>query len=182
MANKGVRLKAVYGTPWSKLIGENIPLTPTLLRKAGDIILAAVLKELKKDMAKAANMGGRGKPVPLPNSKKFVDSFSSSVRGAKTIEIISDWPFAKQWETGKKPFPMTWLTQQKGVVRVPILSSTQTVIIRTAPFAVGGAWIHPGFAKYTFLQRGIRKGRGEAAKMLAKEAVIPLLAKNSPLG
>lgn len=176
------KLKSVYGTPWSKLIGQNVPITQPLLKKAGDIILQSVLKELKKDLAKSANMGGRGKPVPLPNSKRFVDSFSFSIRGEKTIDIVSNWPHAEQWVEGREPFPMGWLTRQKGVVKVPILTAQGTVIIRTAPFNKGEAWIHPGFAKYTFLARGIRLGRQKAATMLAKEAVIPLLAKNSPLG
>ena len=176
------KMKAIYGKPWSRLVGESIPITTPLLKKAGNIILKSVLKELKKDLAKSANMGGRGKPVPLPNSRRFVNSFSVSMRGRSTIEIESDWPHAEQWVKGRDPFPMGWLTQERGVVKVPILTSAGTVIIRTAPFNSNNAWIHPGFAKYTFLARGIRKGREEAARMLAEEALMPLLAQHSPLG
>jgi len=190
------RLKGVYGKPWSKLVGEKVDLTPEVMNQVGVIILDSVKSEIIKAAAMARGVRGRGEPVPIPNTNEFKDSFEYSLRGARTIEISSDWPYAEVWEEGKDPYPMTWLTgraagaepfpQRPGKVQsskyaVPIVTATGKVIIRYAPFTTQDAWIHPGFARYGFLQKGIKKGRLKAAEYIIKAAVIPLLEQSDPL-
>ena len=47
----------------------------------------------------------------------------------------------------------------KAPLVVPLKTKDGMVVFRTAPLTFADAWIHPGIAKFTFLQRGIRKGR-----------------------
>ena len=58
---------------------------------------------------------------------------------------------------------MKWLVQPK-VKYVPIVQHDGQVIIRTAPLSTDKAWIHPGFVKYNFIERGVRKGREKVVK------------------
>ena len=190
------RVRGIYNKPLAKAIGQKIPLTAKQLNLAGKIILECIKVEIKKDIAKASGMGGRGKPVPLPQTTGFADSFSVKVTGT-TIEITSTWPTAKAHttEVRKKnflnntrpdatvPFEMTWLMRPK-VPFARIVRQDGTVIVRTTPDASKGdkPWIHPGFLRYTFLERGIRKGREEAVRALAEEIVKELLSTHDLFG
>lgn len=174
--SKNVRLRGVYGKPLLKRDAPNvIQMPPEMLRKAAEIILDSVKKEIMKDMAKTAGLRGRGKPVPLPDSRKFVDSFSYKIQN-RQIEIMSDWPTAEQHiaKPGKsgpsKPYPMKWLVQPK-VKTVPLVTQEGTVILRSAPLTTADAWIHPGFLRYTFIERGVKKGRVRVMEELAEEIV-----------
>lgn len=171
-----MRLRGVYGKPLLKRDAPNaVQMPPDMLRKAAEIILDSVKKEIMKDMAKTSGLRGRGKPVPIPDSRKFVESFSYQISN-KQIEIISDWPTAEQHiakpgERGaSKPFPMTWLMQPK-VKTVPLVTQEGTVIFRSAPMTTADAWIHPGFLRYTFIERGVKKGRVRVMEELAEEIV-----------
>ena len=203
MAKDGARLRGVYGKPWSKLVGQKVDITPEVMHKVGEIILLSVRAEIRKQVALSAGLRGRGQPVPMPRSKAFQESFGYQLRGSRTIEITSKWPYAGVWEEGKKPYPMTWLTglgaaggfgedkkpflnKKPGKVlaskyAIPIVTEDGSVIIRFAPFKTEDAWIHPGFAKYGFLQKGIRRGRILAANYIIKTSVIPLLEEADPL-
>jgi len=92
------------------------------------------------------------------------------------IEIGSDWPFAEEHVKGNNPFRMTWLTQVEGVNGYLSSLVVGLRLFRMAPMTHDTAWIHPGFLKYTFLERGVRKGREQAATMLALEFLIPMIA------
>ncbi len=186
------RLKGVYARPLAKKVGQQIPLTRDQLKRAGDIILEHIKKEIKKDIAKSAGLRPQGEPVPLPNTSKFPDSFKVRVKG-NIIEITSDWPTAKAHTTdptspnflgntapkGSAPIPMVWLTRPK-VPFARIVRRNGEVVVRTTPDPSKGqaVWIHPGFRKYTFLERGIRKGREAAVRMLASEIIQDLLQQN----
>ena len=86
-----VRLRGVYGKPLLKRDAPNTVQVPMpMLKKMAGIIVKAIKKEIMKDMAKTAGLRGRGKPVPMPDSKKFVDSFSWKISGKSTIEITSN--------------------------------------------------------------------------------------------
>ena len=175
-----VRVRGVYATPWSKLTGQKVQITPVIMQRLGDAVLKGVKTEIRRAVAMAANAGGRGKPIPLPNSSEFVESFQFKIRGAKTVEIVTNWPFAKAWEDGKEPYEMTWLKQPK-VKIVPIITHEGQTILRTAPLQTEDAWIHPGFARYNFLSKGIKRGRENAAEIVRNEIILPLLKKSSPL-
>lgn len=175
-----VRVKGVYGTPWSKLAGKKVEVTPVVMQKLADAVLEGVRYEIRRALALGANVGGRGRPIPLPNAAGFLESFQVKIRGAKTVEVSTNWPFAKAWDEGKEAFEMTWLKQPKVKV-VPIITSSGETILRTAPLQTENAWIHPGFAKYNFLSKGIARGRKNAADIVREELILPLLKQSSPL-
>jgi hypothetical protein len=120
-----------------------------------------------------------GEPAGLPNSESFFDSFAYKISGRSTIVITSTWPWIAQHIEGRGPTRMTWLTQEQGVYRVPIVQDDGTVVVRFAPFRTEHAWVHPGFARHTFLERGVRKGREEMAKVIIEE-VKNMLAGGDP--
>jgi hypothetical protein len=183
-----VRIRGVYGKPLLKRDAPNVAVMPMpMLKKAAEIILKSIKKEIMKDMAKSAGLRGRGKPVPMPDSKKFVDSFSWKIVGKSTIEIVSNWPTASAHTStpGKddnkkstEPYKMTWLTQPQVKV-VPLVTQEGQVIFRTAPLTTADAWIHPGFLRYTFIQRGVDKGRVKVFEEMAEEIVGLFLAQGA---
>lgn len=185
-------VKRAYGTPWSKLIGEGQAIGKPELDVLGKTMVKHIVLEAKKDFMK--KQGGRRTPrgvaegIPGPSGfpthtahmdPAFFDSFGYKILGNSTVQITSTWPFISQITEGRKPFKMTWLTQANGVKTVPIVTRSGEVIFRTAPFTAAEAWVHPGFARHSFIERGIRKGRLEAAKLIAK-LVAKTLAEGNP--
>jgi len=161
------------------MAGE-ISLSRATLERLGKALVAAVVFEAKKDFAKQGRRATpRGKPEGIPNSDSFFDSFSYRISGKSTIEILSTWPWIDQVVEGRSPYPMTWLTQQNGVYRVPMVQGDGTVLVRTAPLIVGNAWVHPGFARHTFLERGVKRARQEMADIILDE-VREMLMQGDP--
>lgn len=159
------------------------------MTRAGEIILAEIRNEIKIDAAKAAGTRKPGAPVPIPLSPEFAKSFKVRVRGSSTIEITSDWPTAgahtnaaskinpdnpRVNQTG--PIEMKWLARP-AVSYARIVQSNGVVVVRTTPDPLQGDtyWMHPGFRKYTFLERGLRKGKEKVAQELAKELIEQLI-------
>jgi hypothetical protein len=190
------RLRGAYGKPVAKLGGQSVPLTPKQLRRFGEVLLEQVRAEARKDMQKSAGVGGGG-PVPLPRTQKFLDSFSYRISGGSTVEIVSDWPTAEahtlpirserdldKKEAKRTPaFPMTWLARNR-VPYAKLELSGGEVLIRTTPNPLQGEsyWMHPGFLQYTFLQRGIRKGREIFSQEIARELVEKQLSEHGIFG
>jgi hypothetical protein len=172
-------LRGVYGKPWSKMAGD-IPMTKELLNRLGEALVESVVKEAKIDLAKQG-IPSRGKPAGIPNKdESFFDSFSYQIVGKSTIEILSSWPWIEQLTEGRKPFKMWWLTHGQRMGRaVPLVQRDGTVLFRMAPLSLENAWIHPGFAKHTFVQRGVRKGR-EAMAQVMKEEIWAMLQSGDP--
>ena len=186
MPKESATLRGVYGKPLLKRDAPNVTQMPLpMLKKAAEIILDSIKKEIMKDMAKTAGLRGRGKPVPLPDSRKFVDSFTYRVKGKSTIEITSDWPTASahtatpgEKEKQTKPYPMTWLTGPR-VKTVPMVTQEGTVIFRSAPLTTSDAWIHPGFLRYTFIERGVKKGRVRVMEEMAEDILRLFLSEGA---
>lgn len=168
------RVRGVYGKPWSRLVSEPVHMDRKVLDRLGQVLVDAVVEEARVDFAKQRKSAKA--PEGIPDSKDFFDSFSYRIVGRSTVEVVSSWPWIEQITEGRPPYPMTWLTRPRGVGVVPIIREGGTVVLRATPLTLDGAWIHPGFAKHTFVQRGIRKGRVRAAKIVAEEAVKILLA------
>jgi hypothetical protein len=116
-------------------------------------------KTLVAEISKEAKIAAKKFSI-VPDTPKFYNSFSYKVLG-KEVRVVTSWPWVDPLIQGTPKFPMTWLTQEKGVTKVPIFQKDGTVVIRTAPLTVKDAWIHPAIAKHTFLQKGI-----ESAKVL----------------
>lgn len=155
-------------------------MTPELLKRLGKALVDSVVVEAKKDLVKQGRSPTpRGEPEGLPTSDSFFDSFGFRISGKSTIEITSTWPWVEQHVEGRKPYKMTWATRSQGVYRVPMAQPNGTVIVRFAPLRTADAWIHPGFARHTFLQRGVRKGRKAMAQMVLEE-VQQMLAEGNP--
>jgi len=177
-----VRVKGVYGKPISKAAGNPIQLTSTQVKKAAAIILKVLKREIKKDMTKASTRGA-GQPVPIPNSRKFLASWKVRVSGRSTIEITSNWPTAKAHTVEKQsgPYNMKWLMQPK-VPYARMVQKDGVVVVRTTPPQSGTAWIHPGFKKYGFIERGVRLGKIEAIKALSLELIQKALDEEVDVG
>ena len=168
----GRHVGGVYGKPWSRMVGRPIKLTPAVMARLGQVLVDAVVVEAKKDFAKQGK-SPKG-PEGLPDSQTFFESFHYRVVGQSTIEVYSDWPYIQQVIEGRDPYPMTWLTRASGVTVVPILKDGGEVLFRAAPLSKGEAWVHPGFARHTFVQRGLQKGRVKMAQIATEEAVRTL--------
>jgi hypothetical protein len=166
----------IYGKPMSRLVGKPLPLDRSVLDQIGEILVESVVLEARKDFAKQRKMPHG--PVGIPDTEDFFKSFSYKVVGKSTVEVTCSWPYIKPITEGREPYRMAWLTQQNGVNVVPIIKKDGEVIFRMAPMNLGNAWIHPGFARHTFIQRGIRKGREKAIQILSREALKTILASD----
>jgi hypothetical protein len=170
-----IRVKGVYGKPWSKMVGQKIEINPVLLRRLARTLVKAVVEEAKKDFAKQGRKPTpKGKPEGIPASDSFFDSFGYRILGKSTIVITSTWPWIHQITEGRDRYRMTWLTEANRIYQVPFPQPDGTVLVRMTPFRIADAWIHPGFARHTFLARGIRKGRKRMAEIVGKEALKEL--------
>lgn len=159
-----MKIRAVKGHVLLQRAGKDtvVPV-PGVMQDLANVILETVIDEARKDFAKSRGVLGQHKPVGIPNTEDFFKSFRAIVKGS-SIEIVSDWPTTEALTEGRAPFPMWWLTGSNGVEK----ASFGVGIVRVTPFASGNAWIHPGFRKYTFLERGVRKGREKAiAKLIS---------------
>lgn len=170
----GRRIGGVYGKPWSRMADKPIVMSDEVLKRLGKMLVESVVAEAQKDFAKQGANAQPGAPEGLPNSKNFFNSFHYRISGKSTIEIYSDWPYIQQVIEGRDPYPMTWLL---GGMVVPIKKGGVT-LFRTTPMKKEDAWIHPGFARHTFLQRGIKKGREQMAQIMVEEAIKTLSGGN----
>ena len=97
----------------------------------------------------------------------------------------------KPKEPKKKPGrPVMWMrhppksrrqNNPKAPLIVPLKTKEGMVVFRTAPLTFRDAWVHPGIAKFTFMQRGIKKGRRaciEVLKGVLKDEVVSALKEN----
>ena len=193
---KDVKARRVYGTPLSRYAKEPIPLDKKTLLEFGKVILKAIQTEAKRDAAMTAAVKP-GEPVRMTAAHKIAESMRCRVVGERTLEFYSEHPLIHQFTEGEPPFPMTWLTKQKGIGAVPMKSTAGVTVFRMAP-DIGAKetnaeriarlmrnpgskpnntfWMHPGFRKYNFLERGARKGREQVMGMFAERVVSNLLS------
>ena len=182
-------LRSAYAGTIAK--GAQIDLTPDQIHSIGEIILEQIREEIEKDTLKASAFRADGDPVPLPRTKRFAESFKFRVSGKRTLEFISDWPTAGAHTLGRDrdvnldaknkpstpPFPMWWLVRPQ-VPRARIVTSEGQVIVVTTPSPADGdsLWVHPGFRRYSFLERGIRKGKERALQFLVADVLAQTLS------
>lgn len=155
-------------------------MTQDMLHHLGACMVKEIIAEAKKDIAMQGGATRPGVPEGLPDSSNFLKSFSYRIVGRSTVEIISTWPYIEQLTEGKPSGPMKHLTREGGGPKVVPMIQNGTVVFRTTPLQTKDAWIHPGYARHTFLQRGIRKGREKAAQEIAREA-MDQIRKGDPL-
>lgn len=171
MANN---VRSVYTGPLMRL--TDALLSRDLIDRIAKCIIDTIIYEGQKDFAK------RGWSFADPKGgPPFQDSFSYTIRGERTIEIRSSYYGLEELtRTGVPSRRMTWLTQEgrgkpaggsggsggsswrmgeRKPLVVPIKAEDGTVIFRTAPLRMKDAWVHPGIAKFTFMERALRKSR-----------------------
>jgi len=169
--------KAHSKSGFSLPIKEADIYTSELAKDLGAILLEAVVYEIRKTQARHRGLKrAAGAPVQIPLDPKFADSMWVKTTPT-SIEVGSSWPTFDAVVEGKQPFPMTWLTQQKGVKVVPFPKGPLgTVLLRTAPKTKEDAWVHPGFSKQSFLEDGLKRAMPSMQKRL-EEQVRAKLAK-----
>lgn len=180
-------------------------MTPDLLHRLGKCMVDSFIKESKKDFAK------RGWSGEAPDgSPPIWESFSYKIRGERTIEVLSTFPYLEQMvQEDTAPYKMTWLTQEEkeknpakfpltpmerrlkmkqgGRVSkgdrlplvVPLKGEGGTIIFRTAPLTFQDAWVHPGIARFTFVQRAARQGRERCIEIIKKEVLSTVVRELS---
>ena len=179
MAKPSVKLKMTRGKTWVGLKQEDF-LTPEFMEKLGGFLVDSIIYEARKDLAK---QGGkpteRGVAEGIPASERFFKSFRYEVKG-NSIEIYSDWEWIEQITEGRNEFSMEWLTQQRGVSRVPMAGKQPgTVLIKSTPGGSQQPWIHPGFRKHNFIRRGYEKARRKFEQELKTQ--INKVLKKTPI-
>lgn len=138
-------------------------LDKKVLKQLGEEFLTEVAREIKRDIALRGNDKGDG----IPDSPKFIKSFGYKIE-KDGVTITSSWEWIEPILEGKKPFKMTWLTKQRGVPYVPFIKPGK-VEIRSTPALMGQAWIHPGMAKHTFIQRAFKTVAKKMAPIIAEK-------------
>lgn len=187
--NKRKPLRSAYSGTVTK--GEKIDLSREQVEMIANIILEQIKEEIAEDTKKAGAFRGEGEPVPLPQTKRFADSFQVKIVGERTLEFTSDWPTAPAHTLGRDkevdieaknkgstgPFPMTWLVKpQVPYARIATREGKVIVVSTPNPGEGGAMWVHPGFRRYSFLERGIRKGKQKAMEALVADILSQTLA------
>lgn len=196
-----VKLKAktrkVYGKPLSKKYAQGalVELTREALTEIGKALLDSVKHEASIEIAKHMNKptreGGGMVPAYIRDMRAFLAMLKVRVSGKSSVEVylsegkrkkrvgdrqftvnpyhdkfISDDPKAQE------PFVMDTLKSKVGKT-IPLVELDGEVVFRVV--LPNAAWVHPGFMKYTFLERGIEKGRAKSADIIRDKVIIPLL-------
>jgi hypothetical protein len=194
------RVKKTAGKTWATLKDGDL-VDEAFLKKIGVLLVESIVFEAGKDFAKQGNTPTpRGQPEGIPKSLRFFDSFSYKVTGGKTVEIYTDWDdqlnarydakitpknsVARAIMDGKRRDPF----EMKGVTRPAwkrvMMVNGGSMVYRQAPGVIttgkyagttSPLWIHPGFAKHTFIRRGYDRARRRMDKLI-KEQVVKVLS------
>lgn len=132
------------------------------LTRFGDAFLRNLRDESLRDSGKR-----NAKPFP----PEFFASFSFTVTPNVGLVITSTYPWIGVLMEGSKgPFRMSWLTRENGVSTVPMVDRNGTVVFRATPLTSDRAWVHPGIARHTFVQRALERAEREIlAPLVARE-------------
>lgn len=160
------KIRSVRGNAWGRLVQGDYKPSAACLHRLGQYVVTSIVEEARKDLLKQQAIT-KGGPVGVPDSEAFFSSFQYQVVNGN-VEIICDWPTIHALMEGKAPFPMSWLTQEKGMGVIPLQGDDGNVVFRMAPHQ-GNEWIHPGFQKHNFIRRGVEKGRKKAADFLKQD-------------
>jgi hypothetical protein len=137
---------------------REVPITKEVLKIFGEEMVKGVREEAKR----AAGLG-----TGIPNTKDFLDSFYYEIVKGGAIKIRSDWQWVKKYLERKDPYEMNWLTRKSNQEQkvVPIKDKqTGDVVFRTLPIKTQDRWIHPGIAKFNFVETGVERGRVKAMR------------------
>ena len=181
------RIRATYGKTWAKT--GAIEIDGSILDLIGETLVSVVKIEAKNEFVKrewSQNDPMGGPPIG--------ESFKYEILGESTVVLKSTFYGLAQL-TSKEGIPerkMTWLTQQ-GQMRniqppndfipkskfkstssnssplvVPLTTDTGEVIFRMAPLRTSDAWIHPGIARFNFMERAVKKAKAEVDTIMTE--------------
>lgn len=198
MAGLG-QIRKVYGGP---TLGKfDVPVTPEMLSQLGECMVKAFSEEAKKDFAKRG-WSGRASD----GSKPVWESFYYEISGNSTVVVKSTFPRMEEMISGdKKPYRLTWLTQEykkkhpskfnvtpferkrmrmgkknrnkRMPLVVPLKTARGEVVFRMAPLKMSEAWVHPGIARFTFVERAVKKGKTWCMSVIKQEVAKALAEK-----
>lgn len=159
----------------------------SVLEIIGQVLVDTIKTEAVNEFAKrgwSTNDPMGGPPIG--------ESFKYEILGKRTVVIRSTF-YGLAELTSKEGIPerrMTWLTQQgahkdldknKGnqppkkfrsvnnmPLVVPITTRTGEVIFRTAPLHMADAWVHPGIARFNFMERALKKARKKVDEIMTE--------------
>ena len=189
------RIRGTLGGLFGKKL--DVPMTPELLHQLGKCLVDSFIKESKKDFAKRGWSGeARDGGPPIWDSFSYKIRGESTVEVVSTYPYL-----AEMVSQDSKPHRMTWLTQeakdqkaaefpltprekQLGMQRsgrvskgerlpliVPLKGDNGVVIFRAAPLTFQDAWVHPGIARFTFVERAAKKGREQCIEIIKAEVL-----------
>lgn len=159
---------------------EDPKIKQKLLAELGRALVDQVIYEGRKDLARAGK-SSRGKPVADGGGlgESFFRTVKYRIRGERTIELYSNWewletlikgmPKSKMSSLVANNNPRLWRNGKNGKVRktLPIKNGKGGVVFRVAPLSLEDAWVHPGIAKHTFWDRGVRKWKANLPKLIS---------------
>lgn len=189
------RIRGALGGPFAKKV--DVEVTPALLHRLGKCLVDSFIKESKKDFAKRGWSGeARDGGPPIWESFRYRIRGDKTVEVTSTFPYLAEMA-AKDTQ----PYKMTWLTQEAKDKRpaefpltprekelkmrraghvsqgqrlplvVPLEDKGGVVVFRTAPLTFQDAWVHPGIARFTFVERAAKKGREQCIKILQEEVL-----------
>lgn len=189
------RVAGVKSGPLARRI--DMDLSPDLLRELGKCLIKAIVIEAMKDYAKRGwSLAAPDGSAPLHKSFRVVLRGQKTIEITSTYPLLQ-----QMTTIGIPPHKMTWATQEakdkhpanyeltagereRGMTQsgrvskgerlplvIPVSGHGGTVVLRVAPLMMTDAWVHPGVAKFTFLQRGIEKGKAACMERLKQEVV-----------
>ena len=158
-------LRGRYISPLEKKVGA--VLDKSDLQYFGRCFIKYIRQEAEKDAAKTHQ---------VPTTEAFYKSFSYRVKD-NVIEVSSSWPWIEMITQGVKPHPMPWLTQAQGVYKVPLRDAQGMLVIRSTPLTTDKAWIHPGIARHTFIERAFRRAQRDCISSFLEKKMAKILSK-----
>jgi len=195
MSSVKVRVRGSYGGPWGKKTGSEV--SPKFLQKMARCIVRIMSREARKDFARRGWSGRDPKGGPdIGKSFGYKLLGKSTIE-----VTCSFWGIAEMVSGDIPERRMVWLTQEakdkspsqytltdeerkrgmKATGRmsegkrlplvVPLKGDGGQVIFRVAPLTTQEAWIHPGIAKHTFIERAMRQAREECVQMMTQEVL-----------
>lgn len=185
-------VRRLYAGPLAKL--AKAASSKELLHVMARAMIDAIVEEAMKEFAKRgwSLSDPKGGP-PLNESFSYHIRGKSTIEIRSSY-----WGLAELVKGDIPSRRMTWLTQEGkdkipdryGLTRaesdigqqragrvskgerkplvVPLKADDGTVVFRMAPLKMKDAWVHPGIAKFNFMERGIKKGRAKVVEAVTK--------------
>jgi len=188
------RIRATYGKTWAKT--GKIEIDESVLNLIGEILVETVRIEAKNEFVKRGwSMDDPMDGPPIGDSFRYeilgerTVVLKSSFYGLAELTSKEGIPERKMtWLTQqgakrnvktreqrlreanmpglKTKFKST--SPSSSPLVVPITTDTGEVIFRMAPLRMSDAWIHPGIARFNFMERALKKARVKVESLMSE--------------